>query len=109
MDKKSLEKLLAEITLLYHTNGGDNLEALDHVRNVLANTYNKASEYKDPKNKATGTFNTGAYNDIVYAYLILACKRAGIKDEDGQTLLDTMGHLFDEIPAEEALRIAFRR
>ncbi len=48
-------------------------------------------------------FDTGRFNDIVLAYLVLSMKAADTPPEDAMKLLDTIGHAFDEMTAEEAL------
>ncbi|BAL84745.1 hypothetical protein SELR_pSRC400940 (plasmid) [Selenomonas ruminantium subsp. lactilytica TAM6421] len=48
-------------------------------------------------------FDSGRFNDIVLAYLVLSMKAANTPHKDAMELLDTMGHAFDEMTAEEAL------
>ena len=48
-------------------------------------------------------FNTGRFNDIVLAYLIVSMRTADTPHSEAMKLLDTMGHAFDEITAEQAL------
>lgn len=48
-------------------------------------------------------FNTGRFNDIVLAYLIVSMRAAGTPQDEAMKLLDTMSHAFDGMTAEQAL------
>ena len=48
-------------------------------------------------------FDSGRFNDIVLAYLVLTMKAADTPHKDAMAILDTLGHAFDEMSAEEAL------
>lgn len=48
-------------------------------------------------------FDTGRFNDVVMAYVILSMKAAGTAQEAAMNILDTLGHAFDEMSATEAL------
>ena len=48
-------------------------------------------------------FNTGEFNDIVYAYVMEAMKAAEVPEKKAIEVLDMMYHAFDEMTAEEAL------
>ena len=48
-------------------------------------------------------FNTGRFNDIVLAYLVLAMRASKTPQDEAMKIIDTLGHAFDEITAEEAL------
>ena len=106
MNQEQTKELLSLLALFAHENGRENLEALKTVQNMAANAYITTQPSDNPKEQACRAFNSGDFNDIAYAYLILACKRAGLDDNTGAALLETMGHLFDEIPAEEAMKMA---
>lgn len=48
-------------------------------------------------------FNTGRFNDIVLAYLVVAMRTADTPHSEAMKLLDTFNHTLDEMTAEEAL------
>ena len=48
-------------------------------------------------------FDSGRFNDIVLAYLIVSMIKSGTPQDEAMKLLDTMGHAFDELTAEQAL------
>lgn len=48
-------------------------------------------------------FNTGRFNDIVLAYLVVAMRTTGTPQDEAMKLLDTLGHSLDEMTAEQAL------
>lgn len=48
-------------------------------------------------------FNTGRFNDIVLAYLIVSMRKSGTPQDEAMKLLDTLSHTFDDITAEQAL------
>lgn len=48
-------------------------------------------------------FNTGRFNDIVLAYMMLSLKAAEVPEKKAIEVLDMMYHAFDEMTAEEAL------
>ena len=49
-------------------------------------------------------FNTGRFNDIVLAYVILAMRTAGTPQDEAMKLLDTIDKAFDNMTAEQALQ-----
>lgn len=48
-------------------------------------------------------FDTGQFNDIAIAYLILALQAADISTDQAKTVLNMYGHLLDDKKAEEVL------
>ena len=48
-------------------------------------------------------FNTGRFNDVVLAYVVLSLNAAGTAQDAAMNILDTLYHSFDRFTAEEAL------
>lgn len=48
-------------------------------------------------------FNTGEFNDIVYAYVMVAMKDADVPYGKAGEVLDSLHYAFDNMTAEEAL------
>ena len=48
-------------------------------------------------------FDTGRFNDIVLAYVILAMRASKTPQDEAMKLIDTLGHAFDDMTAEQAL------
>ena len=48
-------------------------------------------------------FNTGEFNDIVYAYVMEAMKDADVPSDKAGEILDSLHYAFDNMTAEQAL------
>ncbi|SFB10257.1 hypothetical protein [Selenomonas ruminantium] len=49
-------------------------------------------------------FNTGRFNDIVLAYVILSMRNARTPQDEALKLIDALGHNLDSMTAEQALQ-----
>ena len=58
---------------------------------------------KDYEQQDCQLFNTGRFNDIVYAYFVMAAREAKLPNESAVDLLETLQDSLNNISAEEAL------
>ena len=81
----------------------------DAVKDTLKEALKMLSEVKplthseQVEQDSCQLFNTGRFNDIVLAYLIVSMRKSGTPQDEAMKLLDTMSHAFDELTAEQAL------
>jgi hypothetical protein len=59
---------------------------------------------KDYEQQDCQLFNTGRFNDIVYAYFVMAARQAKIPNEAVVPLLAALEDVLHSMPAEEALQ-----
>lgn len=48
-------------------------------------------------------FDTGCFNDIVLAYVVLSMKTAGTASDEAMKILGALSHSLDDMTAEQAL------
>lgn len=58
---------------------------------------------KDYEQQDCQLFNTGRFNDIVYAYFVMAARKAKLPNESAVDLLEALQDFLNNISAEEAL------
>lgn len=58
---------------------------------------------KEIEQESCRLFDTGRFNDIVLAYVVLSMQYAGTAREEALKLLDALGQGMDEMTAEQAL------
>ena len=105
MTQVEIEELMGLLGRFSHEHGRENLETLKTIKSMVANAYLTATPSSNDEMDCRA-FDTGRFNEITYAYLLLACKQIGLDDETGKKMLDVMHGLYDEIGAEQALHKA---
>lgn len=58
---------------------------------------------KDYEQQDCQLFNTGRFNDIVYAYFVMAARQAKLPNDSAVDLLEALQDSLNNISAEEAL------
>lgn len=105
MTQVEIEELMGLLAKFAHENGRENLEPLRTIKSMVANAYLTATPSSNDEMNCRA-FDTGRFNEITYAYMLLACKQVGLDDETGKKMLGAMHGLYDEIGAEQALHKA---
>ena len=59
---------------------------------------------KDYEQQDCQLFNTGRFNDIVYAYFVMAARQAQLPNENVVPLLTALEDVLNNMSAEEALQ-----
>ncbi len=60
-------------------------------------------QMSEDQRKACDEFDKGRFNDILYAYVVLALHEAGIGREDAEDVMDCLGGNLDYYPADLAM------
>ncbi|BAL85141.1 hypothetical protein SELR_pSRC300680 (plasmid) [Selenomonas ruminantium subsp. lactilytica TAM6421] len=75
-------------------------EALKGLSEVKPMTTLDEAEYNSCQ-----LFDTGRFNDIVLAYIVLAMKNTGMASDEAMKLLGSLENSFDELTATQALQL----
>ncbi len=81
----------------------------ESVKATLAESLKMLSEVKplthseQVEQDSCQLFNTGRFNDILLAYLVVAMRTADTPHGEAMKLLDTFNHTLDEMTAEQVL------
>ena len=81
----------------------------ESIKQALAEALKGLSEAKpmtaseEAEQNSCQLFNTGRFNDIVLAYVVLSMRSAGTASDEAMKLLDYLGKSLDDMTAERAL------